>query len=95
MRKLTKAELTNLTVVKENKLVIDLSYHKVVLPLDIGLKLIECLKEAEKYEYNYSDTDRISPLPSIEIKTLNHQEYIDIKTCELLGVTMDELKGKE
>ena len=97
MKKLTKEQLTNLANIKPNKIVIEFGYdNKVVLPLKHGLAIIEAMEYGESFIEKYNEQIKIQPITN-DFKThlLGDAEYIDIKTCMLLGVTMDELKGKE
>lgn len=82
--------------IEANYVVITVSYNETyVLPHEAGMQFLECLKHAEKYVDKYSEGPKIQPLVpgDFKLELLGRQRYVDIKTAQLLGVTLEELEN--
>ena len=80
--------------VKENFLVIEFSYNKIVLPFKEGMSFLSSLSNAEKLNDNYGDMKRIIPFERELIKSsvLSGEEYEQYKIAALLNISIDEVK---
>lgn len=79
---------------KENYMVLEFSYTKLVLPYKDGLVFMTALLNAEELTDPYSGEHRIGPVKRDVVKSslMSYQDYERIKIANLLGVTPDDLK---
>ena len=80
--------------VKENFLVIEFSYNKIVLPYKEGMAFLSSLSTAEKLNDDYGGMKRIIPFERTLITTtlMSGEEYEQYKIAALLNISIDEVK---
>ena len=79
---------------KPNLLMLTLDYTQVVLPYEEGLKLMECLKNAEALESTYNtEHTKIKNFDgsSVKMGLFSYKQYQDIKVAQLMGISYKEL----
>lgn len=79
---------------KPNLLLVTLDYTQVLLPYEDGLRLFECLKNAEALESTYnSEHTKIKNFDGSNVKMglFSYKQYQDIKVAQLMGITYKEL----
>jgi hypothetical protein len=82
--------------VKENMIIVDMSYDKkLVLPYNQGLALLSALEHAEQMTENYSEKKKtitgVSP-KEIKFTVMSRNEYEQIKIAMLLNVSLEDVK---
>jgi hypothetical protein len=82
--------------VKENMIVVELSYDKkLVMPYSQGIALLSALENSEQLTENYSEKKKtITGLSPKEIKftVMSRNEYEQIKIAMLLNVSLEDVK---
>ena len=79
---------------KPNLLLVTLDYTQVLLPYEDGLRLFECLKNAEAIESTYNtEQTKIKNFDGSNVKMslFSYKQYQDIKVAQLMGITYKEL----
>ena len=83
---------------KPNLLLFTLDYTQVLLPYEDGLRLFECLKNAEALESTYNtEHTKIKNFDGSNVKMglFSYKQYQDIKVAQLMGISYKELlEGK-
>ena len=79
---------------KDNLILFTLDYTQVILPYEDGLKLFECLKNAEALESSYNtEHTKIKNFDgsNVKISVFSYKQYQDIKVAQLMGISYKEL----
>lgn len=83
---------------KPNLLLFTLDYVQILLTYEDGLKLFECLKNAEALDSSYNtEHTKIKTFDgsSVKMGLFSYKQYQDIKVAQLMGITYKELlEGK-
>ena len=83
---------------KPNLILFTLDYAQILLPYEDGLKLFECLKNAEALESSYNtEHTKIKNFDgsNVKISVFSYKQYQDIKVAQLMGISYKELlEGK-
>lgn len=91
-RKLTAKELAP----EANYVIVKLGYDDAyILPYEDGVKLLECLKHAERYIDKFGKDTAIEPIgpDGPKLKLMSREHYVDLKTAQLLGITVEEVQN--
>ena len=79
---------------KPSLLLFTLDYTQVLLPYEDGLRLFECLKNAEALESTYNtEHTKIKNFDgsSVKMGLFSYKQYQDIKVAQLMGISYKEL----
>lgn len=95
MEYLEAVKTVRTTKIKENFMVIELSYsNKIILPYKDGITFLSSLNTAETLKEDYAQPHRIIPFARDMVKTsvMSGEEYEQYKIAALLNISIDEVK---
>lgn len=96
---MNKKEIEKELKVEKNKLIIDFNYKPILVDYEDGLKILAGLQNVETFKSDYKGGGEITALTlgndNINFKLMSHRDYVDIKTANLLHISLEELRTAE